>query len=215
MHVLIVLAHPDHHSYTAAGAGSLRQGIEDAGAGNSAELADLHREGFDPRFTAADRAHYLGGPLPADIAVEHARVDRADALAFVYPVYWWSYPALLKGWIDRVLTGGWAYSIAGDATTTGGLKDRPTLQIRMGGSRPATYAKYGYDRAITAQQDVGTYGFCGLTDVESHDFFDIEGDANAARREQLLRQARALGAALVSPQRASRPSPFGRVRAPE
>lgn len=212
MHVLIVLAHPDPDSYTGAVARALRDGIA---ASATCEIADLHAENFDPRFSEADRAHYLGGPLPGDIAREHARVDRADALAFVFPVYWWSYPAILKGWIDRVFTGGWAYSIAADATTSGGLKDRPTLQIRMGGSRPATYAKYGYDKAIAAQQDIGTYGFCGLTDVESHDFFDIEGEANAARREELLRKARDLGVALVSPSRRPRPMAYGRVRPPQ
>jgi NAD(P)H dehydrogenase (quinone) len=212
MHTLIVLAHPIANSYSHAIAHALKAGIE---TGGTAEIADLHAEGFDPRYTEADHAHFLGGALPADIAKEHARVDRADALAFVFPVYWWSYPAILKGWIDRVWTGGWAYSIDPDATTKGGLKDRPTVQIRLGGSRPATYAKYGYDKAIATQQDVGIYGFCGLSDVESHDFFDIEGDANAERRASFLAEARKIGEALVSPARPKRHVAFGTVRPPE
>lgn len=209
MHVLIVLAHPLPDSYTAAVAGALRSGIEKAG---TAEIADLHAEGFDPRFTAADHAHYLGAEVPADIAREHVRLERADALALVFPVYWWSYPGMLKGWIDRVFTSGWAYSIDAAATSTGILQNRPTVQLLIGGSRAATYAKYGYDRALHVQQEIGIFGYCGLTDVESHHFFDVEGDANAQRRSDLLGEARRIGAALISGTRALRSVEFGWVR---
>jgi NAD(P)H dehydrogenase (quinone) len=209
MHVLIVLAHPLATSFTAAVAHALRDGILTSG---TAEIADLHAEGFDPRFTEADHAHFQGGPKPPDIAREHARVDRADALAFVAPVYWWSYPALLKGWIDRVFTSGWAYSIDAEATSTGILGDRPTIQIRVGGSRPSTYAKYGYDKAIAIQQDIGIFGFCGLGDMQSFDFFDIEGDANDERRRGFLEEAHRIGAELVSPSRVKRAVAFGIVR---
>lgn len=212
MHTLIVVAHPIVNSYTHAIAQAVKAGVE---TGGTAEIADLCNEGFDPRFSAADHAHFLGGPLPADILAEQARIDRADALIFVFPVYWWSYPAIFKGWIDRVWTGGWAYSIDQDATTKGKLKDRPTIQIRLGGSRPATYAKYGYDKALTAQQDIGIYGFCGLSDVETHEFYDIEGDANAERRATLLAEARLIGETLVSAARSKRHVPFGTVRPPE
>ncbi|MBW5466069.1 hypothetical protein GOY11_34020, partial [Pseudomonas aeruginosa] len=52
----------------------------------------------------------------ADVLSEHARVDLADTLVLVYPIYWWSMPALLKGWIYRVFCTCWAfdYSIHGD-----------------------------------------------------------------------------------------------------
>jgi putative NADPH-quinone reductase len=45
---------------------------------------------------------------PADVLAEQARIDRADALVLVFPIYWWSLPGLLKGWIDRVFVNGWA-----------------------------------------------------------------------------------------------------------
>ncbi|XXR65077.1 NAD(P)H-dependent oxidoreductase [Sorangium sp. So ce388] len=47
-------------------------------------------EAFNPRFTAADLAVHRRKAPPADVAVEQARIDRADALVLVYPVYWWS-----------------------------------------------------------------------------------------------------------------------------
>lgn len=58
-------------------------------------------EGFDPRFNPQDQALFRGtGGPPADVAAEQARLDATDSLVLVYPLYWWSFPALLKGWID-------------------------------------------------------------------------------------------------------------------
>ena len=108
MHALVVVAHPDPASLSQAVAQKLAEGV--SGAGHSAEIADLAREGFDPRFTLNDlAAHRREIAQPADIAFEQMRIDRADALVLVYPVYWWSMPALLKGWIERVFSNGWAY----------------------------------------------------------------------------------------------------------
>lgn len=111
MHAIIVTSHPNPGSLTHAIAARIADGITNSNGGHSHEFADLAAEGFDPRFTQGDVALMLGEAAPAaDVAAEHARLDRADALIIVYPVYWWSMPAQLKGWIDRVFTNGWAYS---------------------------------------------------------------------------------------------------------
>jgi NAD(P)H dehydrogenase (quinone) len=49
------------------------------------------------------------GLLPPDVAAEQAKIDRADGLAFIFPLWWSDGPAKLKGWFDRVLTCGYAY----------------------------------------------------------------------------------------------------------
>jgi NAD(P)H dehydrogenase (quinone) len=101
---LIVTAHPDPESLTHVAANRLRELI---GEGD-AVVADLAAEGFDPRFTAGDRADYVSrAQSDPVVAAEQRRVDGVDHLVLVFPVYWWSMPALLKGWIDRVFIGGW------------------------------------------------------------------------------------------------------------
>ncbi len=71
-------------------------GIAASGAQHSWEIADLAAEGFDPRYTRIDHALLLKQAVPsADVAAEHARLERANALVLVYPIYWWSFPALL------------------------------------------------------------------------------------------------------------------------
>ncbi|WP_156419349.1 NAD(P)H-dependent oxidoreductase [Aureimonas sp. AU12] len=109
MHVLIVTAHPDPRSYTHAAVARLVAGQE-TNPGATHEVADLAAEGFDPRFTATDNEQFHGRADDADgIVAEQRRIDRADMLVLVFPVYWWSMPAVMKGWIDRVFTSGWAY----------------------------------------------------------------------------------------------------------
>ena len=211
MHVLTVFDHPQRKNFPGAVLDHFVEGIVQAG--HTAEVVDLHAEGFDPRFTAADHAHFWGGPRPADIAREQARVDAADALALVFPVYWWSFPAMLKGWIDRVFTAGWAYSIDKNNASRGHLSAKPVMLVCTGGIREATYHKYGYLNALRTQIEVGTFGFCGMTDVETHLLFDADSEASAERRAGFLVKARELGAGLVAPDRVPRRVTYETLRA--
>ncbi|MCI4010831.1 NAD(P)H-dependent oxidoreductase [Brevibacterium sp. ZH18] len=205
MHLLTVFAHPIRTSYPGAVMDAFHEPF--AAAGHSIDVLDLHAEGFDPRFTAADHQHFWGGPIPTGIADMHERVEVADRLAFVFPVYWWSMPALMKGWIERVFTGDWAYQYGSGVADRGkeplnGLLPRvPTTLIGVGGSKQRTYDKYGYGDAMHAQLDIGVFAYCGITDVESHLIYDVEGEHNAGNRVAGLDQAREIATVFVSPNR--------------
>lgn len=166
MHALIVVAHPDPGSLSHAVAQALAEGV--TGAGHSVEIADLAREGFDPRFSLSDLAiHRREIAQPADIAAEQARVDRADALVLVYPIYWWSMPALLKGWIDRVFSNGWAYEELEDMKTVKKLQHLPVHLVALAGADLRTFARHGYFGAMKTQIDHGIFGYCGAPVVTS------------------------------------------------
>ncbi len=76
MSTLIVIAHPDPSSLTHAVASRLASTL--SAAGEAVEFADLAAEGFDPRFTLADRRSYVvAGEYPGDVVAEMARIDRA------------------------------------------------------------------------------------------------------------------------------------------
>lgn len=124
MHVLLVYAHPEPTSFTAAlttvAADALRT------AGHTVEVSDLYGEGFDPvagrhdfRETAdATRFHYqteqghahATGTFAPDIVREQQRFLRADLVVWLYPIWWGNVPAIVKGWFDRVLAFGFAYA---------------------------------------------------------------------------------------------------------
>ena len=113
MNTLIVLSHPRRNSLTARVAAILADGLERNG--HAVETADLIAEGFDPVLREADEPDW-DDPRKVysrDVRREMARIERNDASLLVFPVYWWSVPAILKGWIDRVWNHGWAY---GDRT---------------------------------------------------------------------------------------------------
>ncbi len=166
MHILVVMAHPAGPSLTR----SVASAILDAGTalGHTVELLDLVAEGFDPVFGPADHAAFTAaGPTPPDVRREQQRIDRADHLVLVHPVYWWSMPAVLKGWIDRVFVSGWAFEENADGGIVKKLGRLNVHLIALAGASAATYAKHGYRDAMRVQIDHGIFEFCGAPVVTS------------------------------------------------
>jgi NAD(P)H dehydrogenase (quinone) len=124
MHALIVYAHPEPKSFN----GALKDIAIDAigAAGHSVEVSDLYAEQFDPVggrqdfSTVADpkRFHYQNeqllaaqsGTFSEEIKREQARVRRAEFIMFQFPLWWGGPPAILKGWLERVLAHGFAFA---------------------------------------------------------------------------------------------------------
>ena len=77
-------------------------------------MSDLYEMEFQTDMTAEEYRREgvvdTNIALPADVANEHQKINRADCLAFIYPVWWSDCPAKLKGWFDRVYTVGFAYA---------------------------------------------------------------------------------------------------------
>lgn len=119
---LIVLAHPERRSFTAAWAEASREASE--ALGHTVLFSDLYASGFDP----AERAsHYADPPepfdvlkaqerasgtgLPPDVAGEVAKLEAADRVIFHFPLWWFAPPAMLKGWFERVLVHGRTHDV--------------------------------------------------------------------------------------------------------
>ncbi|WP_323160199.1 NAD(P)H-dependent oxidoreductase [Pseudomonas fluorescens] len=192
MHALIVVDHDDPRSLTHGLAHQIAKGLSESDSSNTFEIADLHAEAFDPRFGVADWAvHHRESAPSADVLAEQARIDRADALVLVYPVFWWSMPALLKGWIDRVFSNGWAFDFDGDST----LKKLGRLRVQLvalGGADARTYERHGYGAAMKAQIDHGIFDYCGATVTGSALLLESESGDPAIQ----LQAARELGQGL-------------------
>ncbi|MDT0140035.1 NAD(P)H-dependent oxidoreductase [Acidovorax sp. PRC11] len=161
MHALIVVSHPDPQSLTHAVAQAFAEGVRAPGR-HTAELADIAAEGFQPAFNPADRATFFRkAAAPPDVLREQERIDRAGALVLVYPVYWWSFPGQLKGWIDRVFSNGWAYSETPEGQIEKRLRRLAVHLIGIGGAGEGTYARHGYGTALRTQIDHGIFDYCG------------------------------------------------------
>jgi len=131
MHVYIVFAHPSRKSFTWEVLNAFTRGLRDAG--HSFEIGDLYQMSFQSDMDLAQYERETGmdpdAPMPEDIRLEQAKIDRADALAFVYPVWWSDCPAKLKGWFDRVLAFGYAYSYTDGQHVTSRIKTAKALVL--------------------------------------------------------------------------------------
>lgn len=167
MHALVVVAHPDPQSLSHHVARELVSAVDSAGAEHTAELGDLVAEGFDPRFTNEDRAAYLAGAnYPPDVAAEQARIERAQHLVLVFPVWWWSMPGVLKGWVDRVFANGWAFGHTprpdnANVSDSSGLDGLTIHLVPIASGNEGGYDRHGYDTALRTQIEHGVIDYCG------------------------------------------------------
>ncbi len=111
MKVFIVYCHPSEDSFTKNMCDAFIKGITDSG--NEYIISDLYKMGFKTDMTEAEYlrdANYRTTPEVAeDVRAEQEKINSADAIAFIYPVFWSEAPAKLVGWFDRVWTYGFAY----------------------------------------------------------------------------------------------------------
>ncbi|MBV4482087.1 NAD(P)H-dependent oxidoreductase [Pseudomonas khavaziana] len=179
MHALIVVAHHDPQSLTHSVAAQVGAGL--TSAGHTFEIADLAAEGFDPRYTAADhQVHRNHATPPADVLAEQARIERADALVLAFPIYWWSMPALLKGWVDRVFVNGWAIDYGPDTPVVKKLRHLQVHLLALGAADNSAFDRHGYAKAMHTQIDYGIFDYCGAQVLTSELLLDSEsGGAQA------------------------------------
>lgn len=131
MHVFIVYAHPSRESFTWQVLQHFITGLESSE--HTYEISDLYEMEFRSDMDIDQYRRETGGepdaPVPEDVAIEQEKINRADALVFIYPVWWSGCPAKLKGWFDRVLTYGYAYTYDDGEHTVSKIKVKKALVI--------------------------------------------------------------------------------------
>jgi NAD(P)H dehydrogenase (quinone) len=163
MKVLIVYAHPNPKSFNKAIVESFAKGLEEAG--HTYQVNDLYANNFDPVFKGPDFTQFAGGEMPKDVLDEQKKISQADALVFVYPVWWWGPPAILKGWFDRVLSHGFAYKLV-EGKPQGLLPARKALIINTTLAHQQAYETMGVKPAMDKIMKDQIIRFCGIQDVD-------------------------------------------------
>lgn len=111
MKIFIVYCHPSQDSFTKNMCDAFIKGITDSG--NEYIMSDLYKMNFNPVMTEQEYlrdANYRNFPeVASDVLEEQEKINSADAIAFIYPVFWTEAPAMLVGWFDRVWSYGFAY----------------------------------------------------------------------------------------------------------
>lgn len=111
MRVLIVYCHPDDDSTTKHLCDTFIEGLVSSGI--DYEISDLYSMDFKSDMSLSEyrrEAYYNdSADIPADVAAEQEKINRADGIVFIYPVFWTEAPSKLVGWFQRVWTYGFAY----------------------------------------------------------------------------------------------------------
>lgn len=139
MQVLLVHAHPNRDGYSRALRDAAVRGLESGG--HIVDVIDLYEEGFVAAMSEAERRAYESDTPIIDQQVQRSAdlLAVAETIVFVYPTWWWGLPAILKGWLDRVLVPGVAF-------TLGDGRPKPALtNVR----RLEAITTYGSSRSYT------------------------------------------------------------------
>ncbi|SHH07913.1 NAD(P)H-dependent oxidoreductase [Flavobacterium defluvii] len=111
MNILIVYSHPSKKSYTFQVLEQLKSAIVKQNW--NLEISDLYASNFQSDMSEKEYEREgfakLDLPISEDVLAEHKKIEKADCIIFLYPVWWSDCPAKLKGWFDRVYSVGYAY----------------------------------------------------------------------------------------------------------
>lgn len=188
--LVLVVAHPDSGSFNHALADAASSAAVEAGA--EVRLHDLYADGFDPRMPASE----VGTTLFADALTARYAADvlAADAFVVVHPVWFFQLPAIVKGWVDRVLREGVVYRVGGGGETESLLRARAALVLNTANSPAGVEAGLG-DPVERFWREV-VFGFGGVEDVRRARFAKVEG-STVTQRRQWLEETRAATSELV------------------
>lgn len=201
MKVLIVHAHPERQSFNSA--------MKDSAvnyflhAGHEVQVSDLYDMRWNPVVSAADfgsrqdpdylvyakeqRHGYETGTLADDIKDEIVKLKWCELLILNFPLYWFSVPAIMKGWIDRVLISGLCYGGL-RFYDQGGMQGKKAMIAMTLGGRPHMFGT----EAIHGELDVmlrpllrGTLAYTGFTVLPPFVGYHIPYISDAERRKIL------------------------------
>ena len=179
MKILVVHAHNEPLSFTSAMKNLAMEEL--AAQGHTVQVSDLYAMRWNPvagadDFTQRTNPEYLTyaleqrkgvetGTIAADIRSELDRLLWADLVIFSFPIYWFSMPAIMKGWIDRVMVSGLCYG-GKRFYDQGGLKGKKALLAITTGGRPHMFADNGIHGSLNEMLRPvlrGTLAYNGMT----------------------------------------------------
>lgn len=191
MNVLLVLGHPRTDSLAGALARAYREGAEAAGA--TVQELRLESLRFDPDVRAPDPRRQA---LEPDLERAKAALAWARHLVFVYPTWWGTMPARLKGFLDRLVLPGFAFEFVGPgATEWEALWRGKSAQLITTMDTPPVVYRWLFRAPGLNAMKRATLGFCGVAPVHCLVFGPVR-TANAARRARWIARARRAGFAL-------------------
>ena len=186
MRISVILAHPDTGSFNHAVAKTaVRELLR---AGHAVSFHDLYEEGFNPVLPAIEIP--AGAALALPIAAHCQEIAAAEGIVIVHPNWWGQPPAILKGWIDRVIRPGVAYGfLAGDSGegVPVGLLRAKTAIVFNTSNTPAEREQAAFGDPLELIWRNCVFGLCGVNVVHREVFGVVVTSTEEQRNEWLGR----------------------------
>ncbi|OGU21185.1 MAG: NAD(P)H dehydrogenase [Hydrogenophilales bacterium RIFOXYD1_FULL_62_11] len=190
MNVLIILGHPRTDSFCGALADAYGKGASEAGT--EVRRLDLAKLDFDPDVHTPSPNQQA---FEDDIRKARALILWAEHLVFVYPTWWGTLPALLKGFLDRVLTPHFAFNTCEGGTGYQGLLGGRSAQLITTMDTPPLIHRLVYRQPGRNAMARATLGFCSIRPVRSLVCGSVK-DSSLHQRQRWLEQAHRQGRSL-------------------
>jgi NAD(P)H dehydrogenase (quinone) len=184
---LVIVAHPRAESLTMALAHAYV--AELAALGHQHTLYDLYCMQFDPVLTSTEMVQTQGRSGPPAVLQAQQDLEAADVVTVIYPLWWLSMPAILKGYVDRVFARGFAYE-SRDGVVRGLLSGRKCVIVTLSGAPLPVLAGSGRWDAVTMLQDTHVFRAVGFELLEHLHFDHIGPDLSAVAAEDHLMRIR-------------------------
>ncbi|MFD1806120.1 NAD(P)H-dependent oxidoreductase [Pasteurella oralis] len=183
MNHLIIFAHPNtQNSFNRAILDAVVQASQNAGA--ETVVRDLYTLNFNPVLSWEEMQAIYQDIVPAELKHEQKLITHADLITLIYPLWWMGFPAILKGYLDRVLSYGFAYKTENDESV-GLLQDKKMQQFITIGNNVARYQEIGFADSLKDCLVDGLFNYCGIIDIQHELFGDIHIIDDQARQQML------------------------------
>lgn len=187
MRILIVVGHPQANTFCEALGRAYQQGAE--AAGHEVTFIALGALGFDPILHNGNRAVQ---PLEPELAAAYAALRACDHLVIVFPLWCGDMPALLKGFIERILQPDLIAREQTEHAMNWSIFTNKTARVVITMAMPVSIYRFWYRGYALKLLTRNILNFIGIRPVR-HTLFGMVGTVRPERRDTWLRQVRQLG----------------------
>ncbi|MCP4502058.1 MAG: NAD(P)H-dependent oxidoreductase [Deltaproteobacteria bacterium] len=177
--VVVILGHPLSDSFNGQLADAAFAGAQDART--DVQLIRLEDLQFDPILRSSEQA------LEPDLVAAQKSIEQAHHVVWVFPVWWATTPALLKGFIDRVFLKDWAFRYDHDSPMQVPLLKGRTSRVISTMDSPSFWYRWVYRRSAHRAFVTGTLKFCGFGPVKESTIYKTRSLDEKSRQEWLAK----------------------------
>ncbi|AIG25791.1 flavodoxin family protein [Brevibacillus laterosporus] len=189
MKAVILFAHPGTKSFNHAILQQVTESLHKHGI--TPILRNLYEQKFSPIFSPADMQALESEQVPKAIEEEQTILSESDLLIMIYPVWWWSQPAILKGYIDRIFSDGFAFKYEKNGPV-GLLTGKQALVFTTTRESQQEMQASGLDEVVKKQVVDGILRFSGFEPVIYHNFAEVPYVQEAIRETYLQQVGQAI-----------------------